>query len=84
VRQRLADAPRLVAADSGRGGPLHEAARAGALDAVKALLAAGADPARRNAEGKTAHDLARERPDQPRCVQGAEWLAGSAPEPRRS
>jgi len=84
VRQRLADAPRLVAAESARGGPLHEAARAGALDAVKALLAAGADPARRNSEGKTAVDLARERPDQPRCVQVAEWLAGSALEPRRS
>jgi ankyrin repeat protein len=84
VRQRLADAPRLVAAESARGGALHEAARAGALDAAKALLAAGADPARRNAEGKTELDLARERPDQPRCVQVAEWLAGSALEPRRS
>src|SRR4029453_17694132 len=83
-RRRLADAPRLVAAESARGGPLHEAARAGALEAVKGLLAAGADPGRAKAEGKTAPDRARERPDQPRCVQVAEWLSGSALEPRRS
>jgi hypothetical protein len=50
---------------------------------VKVLVEAGADPGRRNAEGKTAQDLARERPDQPGCVQVAEWLMESAPEPRR-
>jgi len=83
VRQRLAENPGLVHAESTRGGPLHEAARAGALEAVKRLLEAGADPGRRNAEGKTALDLARERPDQPWCVKVAEWLMSSAPEPRR-
>ncbi|HXA96659.1 MAG TPA: ankyrin repeat domain-containing protein, partial [Candidatus Dormibacteraeota bacterium] len=83
VRQRLAENPGLVHAESTRGGPLHEAAWAGALEAVKLLLEAGADPARRNAEGKTALDLARERPDQPWCVKVAEWLTSSAPEPRR-
>ena len=62
---------------------MHEAAGAGALEAVKLLLEAGADPARRNAEGKTALDLARDRPDQPWCVKVAEWLEGSALEPRR-
>jgi ankyrin repeat protein len=84
VRQRLAEDRSLVDAASARGGPLHEAAGAGALEAVKVLLEAGADPARRNAEGKTALDLARERPDRPGCVKVAEWLVGSALEPRRS
>src|ERR1700730_12387035 len=82
VRQRLAENPGLVHAESARGGPLHEAAWAGALEAVKALLKAGAEPARRNAEGKTALDLARERPDQPWCVKVVEWLTSSTPEPR--
>ncbi|HTI56749.1 MAG TPA: ankyrin repeat domain-containing protein [Verrucomicrobiae bacterium] len=83
VRQRLAEDPRRVEAQSARGGPLHEAAHAGALEVVKALLEAGADPGRRNAEGDTALELARARPDQPGCVTVVEWLAGSAPEPRR-
>ena len=83
VRQRLAEDPDLVNAVSARGGPLHEAARAGALEAVKVLLDAGADPGRRNEEGKTALDLAREQPDHAGCAAVAEWLAGSAPEPRR-
>ena len=74
----------MVDAASARGGPLHEAALAGALEAVKVLLEAGADPARRNPEGKTALDLARERPDQAGCVKVAEWLVGSAPETRRA
>ena len=83
VRQRLAEDPRLVEAVSARGGPLHEAAHAGALEAVKALLGAGADLGRRNADGKTALDLARARPDQPGCAMVAAWLTSSAPEPRR-
>lgn len=83
VRQRLAENPALVRAESRRGGPLHEAAWAGSLEIVKLLVEAGADPGRRNGEGKTAQDLARERPDQAGCVQVAEWLMGSAPEPRR-
>jgi len=52
-------------------------------EAVKALMEAGADPARRNAERQTALDLARARPEHAGCVAVAEWLAGSAPEPRR-
>jgi ankyrin repeat protein len=83
VRQRLAEDRRLAHAASARGGPLHEAARAGALEVVKLLLDAGADPGRRNAEGKTALDLARERPDHAGCGAVTEWLAGSALEPRR-
>jgi len=83
VRQRLAEDRNMVNAASARGGPLHEAARAGSLEVVKLLLEAGADPERRNAEGKTALDLARERPDQAGCVKVAEWLVGSSPEPRR-
>ena len=83
VRRRLAENPALVHAESARGGPLHEAAWSGALEAVKLLLEAGADPGRRNADGKTALDLARGRPDQPWCVKVAEWLEGSALEPRR-
>ena len=83
VRQRLAQDPALVLAASARGGPLHEAAHAGSLATAQALLEAGADPGRRNADGKTARDLARERPDHAGCAAVAEWLEGSAPEPRR-
>ncbi len=83
VRPRLAEDPRLAGEDSARGGPLHEAAHAGTVQAVKALLEAGADPARRNAGGRTALDLARARPEHPGCAAVAEWRAGSAPEPRR-
>lgn len=84
VRQRLAEDRRLAHAMSARGGPLHEAARAGALEAVKLLVDAGADLARRNGDGKTALDLARERPDHAGCGAVVAWLAGSALEPRRS
>jgi ankyrin repeat protein len=83
ARQRLAENPALVRAESRRGGPLHEAAWAGSLEIVKLLVKAGADPGRRNEEGKTALDLARERTDQAGCGQVAEWLVESAPEPRR-
>ncbi len=83
VRQRLAQDAALVRAESPRGGPLHEAAHAGSLAAVQALVEAGADPGRRNGEGKTALDLARARPEQAGCAAVAEWLAGSALEPRR-
>src|SRR4029077_6777080 len=58
VRQRLAENPGLVNAESTRGGPLHEAAWAGALEAVKLLLEAGADPGRRHPEGKPPRDAA--------------------------
>jgi ankyrin repeat protein len=83
ARQRLAENPALVRAESRRGGPLHEAAWAGSLEIVKLLVEAGADPGRRNGEGKTALDLARARPEQAGCVAVVEWLVGSAPEPRR-
>lgn len=83
VRQRLAEDGHLIDATSARGGPLHEAARAGSLEGVKLLLEAGADPARRNAEGRTALDLARARPDHAGCAKVAEWLVGSSPETRR-
>lgn len=83
VRQRLEENPALIRAQSRRGGPLHEAAWAGHLGVVKLLVDAGADPGGRNEDGQTARDLARERPDQAGCAQVAEWLEGSAPEPRR-
>ena len=83
VRQRLAGDPALVRAESARGGPLHEAAHAGSLATVQALVEGGAPPGRSNAEGRTAADLARARPEQPGCGQVAEWLERSAPEPRR-
>ena len=44
-----------------RGTPLHEAARNGQAGSVRLLLKAGADPATRDADGKTPHDLAREK-----------------------
>jgi hypothetical protein len=52
VRQRLAEDPGLVRAESRRGGPLHEAAWAGSLEIVKLLVEAGADPDRRNRDGR--------------------------------
>ena len=51
--------PTAVNILEGRGAPLHEAARAGHLRIVQALLAAGADPSIRDPEGRTALDLAR-------------------------
>jgi uncharacterized protein len=83
VRERLVADPALVRAGSARGGPLHEAAHAGSLATAQALVEAGADQGRRSAEGKTALDLARERPDHAGCGAVVEWLAGSAFEPRR-
>jgi ankyrin repeat protein len=83
VRQRLAEDRSLVHAASARGGPLHEAAHVGALEAVKVLLDAGADAGRRNAEGQTALDLARARPAHAGCAAVVEWLERSSPEPRR-
>jgi cytohesin len=51
--------PTAVNIQEGRGTPLHEAARAGHVRIVQALLAAGANPATQDAEGRTALDLAR-------------------------
>lgn len=46
---------------AGRGGdtPLHAAATVGNTDATRLLLARGADPLRKNAEGETPLDIAR-------------------------
>ncbi len=52
--------------------PLHKAAHEGFLEAYQVLLAAGADNARRNAEGKTPGDLARERQERLAREQGAQ------------
>ena len=41
---------------------------------MKLLVDAGVDARRRTAEGKTALDLAVERPDHAGCVKVAEWL----------
>jgi ankyrin repeat protein len=41
--------------------PLHYAAAANRIEVVKILLAHGADPKRKNANGKSALDIAQER-----------------------
>jgi hypothetical protein len=38
------------------------------------VLEAGADPRQRDGNGKTPGDLARERPDRPRCVEAGQRL----------
>src|SRR5262245_1714307 len=60
VRQLLDQDPSLAQVLDGTS-PLHEAARGGHLDIVHMLLAAGADPTRRDRSHRTAADLARER-----------------------
>jgi ankyrin repeat protein len=50
--------PKVVNILEGRATPLHEAAREGHEAIVRALLAAGADPAIRDSLGRTALDLA--------------------------
>ena len=82
VRQRLADDPTLVnIMDAGRA-PLHLAAKGGHLGVVKLLIEAGANVNLRDAEGKTALDLAGERPDQAGSVKVAEWLKDRDPRGR--
>lgn len=56
---------------AGRGGdtPLHAAATTGNSDSTRLLLARGADPLKKNAEGETPLDVAR-RSSRVRC--GAE------------
>jgi len=75
VRQRLADDPSLVDIVDGGRSPLHLAAKAGHLGVVKLLIEVDANVTLRSADGKTALDLARERPDQAGCVKVAEWLS---------
>jgi ankyrin repeat protein len=58
VRRALALDPTLVNIRDGRGTPLHEAARAGAIDVVRLLLAAGADPIARDEDDRTPRELA--------------------------
>jgi ankyrin repeat protein len=74
VGQRLADDPALVNIMDAGHAPLHLAAKDGQLGVVKLLIEGGADVNLRSAEGKTALDLAGERPDQAGCVMVAEWL----------
>lgn len=71
----------------GGGGdtPLHAAASTGNTDAVRLLLARGADPLRRNAAGETPLDLARrlgwDRQISSRGGDGVVWvLEGAASE----
>lgn len=59
VRKLLGLDPSLAQVLDGTG-PLHEGARGGHLDIVQMLLAAGADPTRRDRNNRTAVDLARE------------------------
>ncbi|MBI3862938.1 MAG: ankyrin repeat domain-containing protein [Planctomycetia bacterium] len=60
VQQRLAEDPALVNFYDGQTTPLHAAARGGNLEVVRMLLDAGADPALRDADGKTALEVATE------------------------
>ncbi|HWN90691.1 MAG TPA: ankyrin repeat domain-containing protein, partial [Verrucomicrobiae bacterium] len=79
VRQRLADDSALVNIMDAGHAPLHLAAKDGHLGVVKLLIEAGADVNLRSAEGKTALDLAGERPDQAGCVKVVEWLRDRGP-----
>jgi ankyrin repeat protein len=82
VRQRLIDDPTLVnIMDAGRA-PLHLAAKEGHLGVVGLLIVAGAHAQLRTAEGKTALDLARARPDHAGCVKVVEFLKDRVPRGR--
>ena len=61
VQKQLQRDPALANAADGPTTPLHEAARGGHQATVQLLLAAGADPNRRNAAGQTAAELATDR-----------------------
>jgi ankyrin repeat protein len=60
VRRWLANDPSTANIFDGRGTPLQEAARSGQAAIAKLLLRAGADPSIRDADGKTAMDIAKE------------------------
>ncbi len=60
VRRQLDRDPSLAQVLDGTS-PLHEAVRGGHLDIVSMLLAAGADPTRRDRNNRTAGDLAAEQ-----------------------
>ena len=57
--ERLTADRSLVACTTRRGTPLHAAAESGQAAATKILLAFGADRSVRNADGRTAADVAR-------------------------
>jgi ankyrin repeat protein len=58
INQRLADDPDLANLMDGHTSALHEAARAGHVEIVRILLAAGANPRLLDGEGKTPLELA--------------------------
>jgi ankyrin repeat protein len=58
VKRALQSDPSLANVHDGRGTPLHEAARSGALEVVRILLKAGAVPTVRDSNGQTPLDLA--------------------------
>lgn len=58
VHERLREDPALATLNDGTTTPLHEAARSGNVEVVRALLEAGADCRARNAAGEVARDVA--------------------------
>ena len=84
VRERLGQDPGLVGAESRRGGPLHEAAHAGEPRGGEgAGGGGGGSGAAQRGRADGARPGAGARRIRRGCVAVAEWLVGSAPEPRR-
>ena len=89
LKRAIARDKSLVNIFDARGTPLHEAARSGAVGAIRTLLKAGADISARDADGKSPQDLAREnnRADAVALLERkakATWSVESLPPHRKS
>jgi ankyrin repeat protein len=80
VRRRLKDDLNLAKIFDGGMTPLHRVARGGRAAIVKWLLDAGADPASKDANGKTAIEVAREKNHEQVVAAIENWM----PRPRRN